>query len=255
MVNPPYHTRRTAQPAAECEKDAVYNTVHPGTDAIEIRRVQDCFLVTQPIPSLPGNGEEELSAVEFVNIRVTHSLLFPLCLDDSTCSANLFHGYIVDDLSAPVLAISPSNASSIRISVASVFNCLSSGGRATYDSFAVPTLLRHAAFAFLEGHALSRVKDCATVILHEPDQFPGAVFRYKAAQLGLKCIVTTSSQSSEGDKSRSEVPVHPHAPKRLERYVKNVIPRDAKLLVDLSGSVSDEHHLPWRAYLPVECKL
>ncbi|KAM5383494.1 hypothetical protein ACJZ2D_001943 [Fusarium nematophilum] len=203
---------------------------------IEIQQRRNQFAIVEPVPSLPLS-----SYPPPVDITVTHSLLYPFNIGNKS-SGYLCLGFTNSQPQTRVLAISEANRSRISVPPSFVWDLsLSDAGTAG--------LLRKTAFAITAERLLGQVENGATVIVHEADEFLGAALRWKAAELGLEIVLTTS-QSSKA-KSDGVVFVHALAP---ERVVKKAVPQDTKVIIDLSGKDYNHVDSPLRQHLPSYCK-
>ncbi|KAF4967219.1 hypothetical protein FSARC_5198 [Fusarium sarcochroum] len=205
-------------------------------NTIEIQRRPNQFAVVEPIPSLPPAGSS--SPIE---ITVTHSLLFPFKLGNKS-SGYLCYGYTDSQPKTRVLALAESNRSRISVPPFFVWD-LSSNDTEAAD------LLRKTAFAITADRLLSEVESGATVLVHDADGFMGAAIQWKAAELGLNVVLTTSESSKA--KLERMVFIHTLAP---ERVVKKTVPQDTKIVIDLSGKDYSTIDSPLRRYLPQYCQ-
>lgn len=211
----------------------------PVTDVVEVRRAGNGFVMTQPPPALPSS---EAATSRGIWIRVTHSSLYPFRAENGA-SIHLCLGYRDDEPARRLLAVSTVCGSRVFVPRRCVFDC---SGLAN-----VPrpwTILRDVALAALASQLL---EGCGgTIVLHEEDEFLGQAIRYKAAELGLECVSTTSRCSTKS--SKGPIFIHPQAP---DRDVKRLIPRDAALLVDFSDASKTYDSSPLRRCLPARCNV
>jgi hybrid polyketide synthase/nonribosomal peptide synthetase ACE1 len=205
-------------------------------DSIEIQQRRGQFVIVEPTPSLPPSGSSLL-----IEVTVTHSLLYPFNMGTNS-SGYLCYGYTTSEPRTRVLAISETNRS--KISVPSFFVWDMSSNNAEPAS-----LLRKTAFTITAERLLSDIDSGATVLVHEADEFLGAAIQWKAAELGLTIVFTTSD--TEKVKSNGVVFVHALAP---ERFVKKIVPQSTKLIIDLSGKDYSAVGSPLQRYLPSRCK-
>ncbi|WZH45859.1 hybrid pks-nrps protein [Fusarium acuminatum] len=205
-------------------------------DSIEIQQRRDQFIIVEPIPTLPPSGSSPL-----VEVTVTHSLLYPFSMGTKS-SGYLCYGYTNNEPSIRVLAISETNRSKILVPSFFVWDMSSNNAEAA-------SLLRKTAFSITAERLLNDVDSGATVLVHEADEFMGSALQWKAAELGLAIVLTTSD--SEKAKSDGVVFVHALAP---ERFVKRIVPQSTSVVIDLSGNDYSAIDSPLQRYLPSRCK-
>lgn len=215
------------------------------TNVIEICRQGTELSVTEPVSSLKqrvlGSATDE---TRLITIKVTESLLWPICFDGNTESQlYLCYGHEDTKPDAGLLAVSERNSSNISVPRTA---CMPVSLK---SSQTVATFLRKIAFTILAGKLLSGARPGAAVVLHEADDYMGAAVRFRAAQLGLRCLSTTSTSKAGAAKTQaSTIFVHPRTP---ERGVHRLLPNDAQLFVDFG--ISTEEAL-WQNYLPAGCQ-
>ncbi|PFH59668.1 hypothetical protein XA68_12046 [Ophiocordyceps unilateralis] len=214
---------------------------------VEIRRLKGGFTISQPIPSLRA---AESTAAGSVSINVALMALIPFRTDDGT-PAYLSYGCKVDDPATPVLAVSANCSSRIRVPQHCVFDYAESTAASNPLEH-----LRKAAAAVVAAQILTRIPAGAIIVQHGPGQSLGAAIRWKAAELGMKCVSTTfASSAKQGRGEPGSTAIDPQIP---ERDLKKRIPRDAALLIDFTGAdkmrmADDSSSL--RRCLPAGCKL
>ncbi|KAM0360408.1 hypothetical protein ACHAP4_002485 [Fusarium culmorum] len=187
------------------------------SDTIEIQQRRNQFVILEPVPSLSLSSSSSL-----VDITVTHSLLYPFKIGQKS-SGYLCHGYTDSEPRTRVLAVSGTNRSKISVPSFFVWDLTTSDGEPA-------KLLHKTAFAISAEKVLGDVDSGSTVLIHEADGFIGSALRWKAADLGLEVVLTTSDLSKA--KSGDVTFVHALAP---ERALKMVVPKGTTLIVDLSG--------------------
>ncbi|RCI10044.1 hypothetical protein L249_8500 [Ophiocordyceps polyrhachis-furcata BCC 54312] len=192
---------------------------------VEVRQLIGGFVAVQPPPSLQA---AESATAGRVLINVALMTLVPFRVGDTT-PTYLSYGFKVDDISTPLIAVSTTCSSRICVPQYCVFDCSGSSASSNPSEF-----LRNTAVSVIATKLLSGINNGATVVVHEPDQCLGAAVRWKAAELGLKCLYMST---------------HPHVP---ERSLKNLIPREAVLLIDFSSS---DNLLSLRRCAPARCKI
>ncbi|RGP73974.1 polyketide synthase [Fusarium sporotrichioides] len=187
------------------------------SDTIEIQQRRNQFVLVEPVHSLPVS-----SSSSPVDIIVTHSLLYPFKLGQKS-SGYLCYGYTDNEARTPVLAVSGSSRSRISVPPFFVWDLSANDGEPV-------SLLHKTAFTIAAERVLGDIESGSTILIHESDGFIGAALRWKAADLGLEVVLTTSDFSKA--KSGNVTFVHALAP---ERVMKKVVPQGTKLIVDLSG--------------------
>ncbi|KAI6762510.1 hypothetical protein HG530_008490 [Fusarium avenaceum] len=205
-------------------------------DTIEIQQRRNRFVIVEPVPSLPPS-----SSSPHVEVTVTHSLLWPFNMGTNS-SAYLCYGYTDSEPRTRVLAISATNRSKVSVPSFFVWDMSSNNTEAAI-------LLRKTAFTITAERLLSDVDSGATVLVHEADEFMGTAIQWKAAELGLTVVLTTSDR--EKAKSNGVVFVHALAPERL---VKKIVPQSTSLVIDLSGNDYSAISSPLQRYLTSRCK-
>nr|RBR00834.1 hypothetical protein FVER53263_11086 [Fusarium verticillioides] len=205
-------------------------------DAVEIQQRSNQFVIAEPIPCIPVSASSPPVA-----ITVTHSLLFPFQVGTKS-SGYLCYGYIDSQPQTRVLAISGVNRSKISVPPFFVWDLSSS-------EIDAADLLRKTALAITADRLLSDFEAGATVLIHESDENLGAALQWKAAELDLNVILTTSESSME--RSTDSLFIHALAPERL---VNHIMPQCTKAVIDLSGRDYRIVDSPLRRCLPAHCK-
>ncbi|KAH6979108.1 polyketide synthase [Fusarium venenatum] len=153
---------------------------------------------------------------------------------------------LINEYSEPrtrVLAVSGTNRSRISVPPFFVWDLSASDGEPS-------SLLRKAAFTIAAERVLGDVESGSTILVHEADDFIGAALRWKAADLGLQVVLTTSDFSKA--KSDDTTFVHVLAP---ERVMRQLIPQGTKMLVDLSGRDCDTIGSPFSRFISPYAKV
>ncbi|SCO56459.1 fusarin C cluster-polyketide synthase/NRPS [Fusarium fujikuroi] len=205
-------------------------------DTIEIQQRSNQFVIVDPVPCVPVSVSSPPVA-----ITVTHSLLFPFQVGTKS-SGYLCYGYTDSQPRTRVLAISEVNRSKVSVSPFSVWDLSSS-------EIDAADLLRKTALAITADRLLSDFEAGATVLIHESDELLGAALQWKAAELDLNVIMTTSESSRE--RSTGAMFIHALAPERL---VNHIMPQHTKAVIDLSGKDYSIVGSPLRRCLPANCK-
>lgn len=216
------------------------------TTVVQVGRRRGEFVVTQPPPSLRA---PEAAASSNVQIRVALPFLISFRADNGA-PVYLCYGHEDGDPATQLLAVSTTSSSRICTPQHCVFDC--SGAISAAGPL---TMLRKVAFAVTAAQLLSGIDAGATIVLHEGDQFLGAAVRWKAAELGLKCVSTTfTSPTQHSGEEHGTLFIHPQAP---ERDVKKLVPCDTIPLIDFSDNVKTHGasgSSMLRRYLPACCK-
>ncbi|KAG5772729.1 hypothetical protein H9Q72_001229 [Fusarium xylarioides] len=205
-------------------------------DAVEIQQRSNQFFIVDPVPCLPVSVSSPPVA-----ITVTHSLLFPFQVGTRS-SGYLCYGYIDSQPQTRVLAISEVNRSKVSVPPFFVWDLSS-------REIDAAELLRKTALAITADRLLTDFEAGATVLIHESDEFLGADLQWKAAELDIKVILTTSESSKE--RSTDALFINALAPERL---VNHIMPQSTKAVIDLSGKDYSVVDSPLRRCLPSHCK-
>nr|ALQ32774.1 putative polyketide synthase [Fusarium babinda] len=204
--------------------------------AIEIQQRRNQFVIVEPAPSLPLS-----SSSPPVDITVTHSLLYPFQVGTKS-SGYLCYGYTNSEPRTRVLAISEVSRSRVLVPPFFVWDLSSSDIDAA-------GLLCKTALAITADRLLGDIESGGTVLIHESDEFLGTALQWKATELGLKVVLTTSESSKA--KSDDVLFIHALTP---ERFVNKIIPENTKAIIDLSGKDYTTVDSPLRRCLPAHCK-
>ncbi|RDA87869.1 hypothetical protein CP532_2942 [Ophiocordyceps camponoti-leonardi (nom. inval.)] len=195
------------------------------TDTIvEVRQLRGGFVAIQPPPSMQA---AESATAGRVLINVALITLVPFRVGDTT-PTYLSYGYKVDDALTPLIAVSTTCSSRICVPQSCVFDCSGSWASSNPSEF-----LLNAAVSVIATQLLSGIRNDATIVLHEPDQWLGEAVKWKAADLGLNC---------------HSISTHPQVP---ERSLKKLIPRETVLFIDFSRTENSES---LRRCAPAVCK-
>nr|ALQ32967.1 putative polyketide synthase [Fusarium sp. NRRL 25184] len=206
-------------------------------DSIEIQQRRGQFSVSEPVPSLLLD-----TSSPSIEIAVTKSLLYPFKIGTMS-SGYLCYGFTVSEPRKKVLAVSEHNRSKITVPPFFAWDLTAS------ETDAI-TLLRKTALAITADRLLDGIEGSAVVLIHDPDEFLGTALQWKASELGLKVLLTTSN-SSRGS-SDGIVFVHPLAPERL---ISKTLPQNIKAVIDLSGDDYNIVDSPLCRNLPSHCKI
>nr|ACS68554.1 hybrid PKS-NRPS protein [Metarhizium anisopliae] len=201
---------------------------------VEIVSEASKYIVTQSVPCIDAEQQTPLTT-----INVTKALLHPVATE---CHKDYFlcYGYRDSCPDIPVLALATANASSVSVPEHFVFDLPA----VVTDGAAA---LQRAAFSVVAEQVLEDVDTPGTIFLHNEDQRFSLVVRQAAAELGLRCIATTSQEPASS--TSQSIFIHPHA---SQRVLKALIPQNAKRFIDFSTDVVDQSR--FRDCLPPTCR-
>lgn len=210
-------------------KMAIQTRSSLATETVQVDRMRSGFVVTQPAPSL------DATASNGVWVRVTHSTLHPFRADNGA-PVHLCLGYREHEPATQLLVVSAVCSSRVFTPEHCILDC---SGAALASSPA--NLLQKALVVVLASWLFAGIDKGAKILLHHADGVLGAALRWKAAEMGLKCISTAFASSTwPGGAARGTIMIHPQS---AERDIKNLIPHDVALLVDFVNGKAGEASL------------